>query len=457
MPALPATVVTATGNATLPVIISTLLNISDVLNNPTLTKMDKTFWVAGMYYTVFAFLMYALYIGYLILKCHRHYHPRRPSHPDRECEKYRNKQMKEALGYDSSVDLWGDFENNPGGFRFHSDLSTLVNTRKDGLFAGDARDLVSVEKYGHDKKSLSTRTCAYHDVISDCFPGCTDTLIDGTVVEDAPLVRNLDSTEQDFKSKQTEGLSFEPDHPRSLSQHFKAGEDCKEHGSYHVNKVNETLEYDSIAEPALQLAYNHNDSLLSPDDWLPTNVREEVAADLQTPEGSACLAINFHESSVTHPRQVIHELNGFDLVRFDYTLPAEMRNVQQSSRAFQDWMQAILDGIPYDAGYDSRVQLEQNVVVTPHGFSYLPADSIYFVNDKAFEASQNEGGHRFGNLRQEFYDWVREDVVSWYHATHCETFAQGKLCQSCRLCFEKANPMPQFLLPSEGGKLSGSD
>ncbi|KAL8894745.1 MAG: hypothetical protein Q9207_008423, partial [Kuettlingeria erythrocarpa] len=427
MPALPVTVVTTTGNETLPVIISTLLNISDVLNNPTLTKMDKTFWVAGMYYTVFAFGMYALYIGYLIFTCHRHYHPRHPSRADHEYEEdCRIKQVKGKLGYDSSVDLSEYFEYNPSGFGFHSELSTLVDTQKSELFAEDASGLMSVEKYGHDKKSLSTGTCADHDDIRDCFPGCTDTLIDGTVVEDAPLVRNLTITAEDFSSKQIEGLGFEPNHPRSVLRQFQNGEDCKEHGSYHIDKVDEALGCDSIAELPWQLAYKQNGSLPSPDECMPADLQGEVAVDFQTPKELDFPTLNFRDCSLTQPREVTYDVRGFSPY----------------------WMHALLDGIVHNAGHDSSVVLEQNVVVTPYGFSYFPAESIQFVKDEAVMVSENDDGRRFDDLMEEFRDSVREDVASWCHTIHCGTSRQGGICQSCIVYDETPNFVPGFLLPT---------
>ncbi|KAL8701031.1 MAG: hypothetical protein Q9201_005133 [Fulgogasparrea decipioides] len=46
-------------------IISSFLNISDVIHNPTITDNDKTFWVAGMFYSVLVTLLNILLSGHL--------------------------------------------------------------------------------------------------------------------------------------------------------------------------------------------------------------------------------------------------------------------------------------------------------------------------------------------------------------------------------------------------------
>ncbi len=55
---------------------------------------------------------------------------------------------------------------------------------------------------------------------------------------------------------------------------------------------------------------------------------------------------------------------------------------------------------------------EQNVVVTPYGFSYFPTGSMQFVKDEAVMISESDDGRTFDDLIEEFHDAVREDVAS---------------------------------------------
>ncbi|KAL8925456.1 MAG: hypothetical protein Q9208_003548 [Pyrenodesmia sp. 3 TL-2023] len=407
MPALPVTVVTATGNMTLPVIISTFLNISDVRNNPTLTKMDKTLWVAGMYFTVLGFIMNALFIGHLILKCHRHYHPRYPRRPDRAFEELQIQQIKDRLENDYRVD------------------PSLDNK----LSGEDARCLVFDEKHGHDEKSFSTSSTVQDEPFHDSFSGHSGKLIDAPIIEHGPGIHDSTPKEEDLQSKQNEGSDVEH-YLAPLSHEFDHCANCHERQKSHVNKMKEVVWSDSAAKLPGRFEYNQDGFLFHPDN-----------------------------PSVTDHERVTYELNGFHLVRCDYIFPrAEHERHKKSFEEWEsEWLSSRIDTLAKDIGCDSRVQLEQNLVIHPYGFSFFGDDSVQFVNDKAKQALQTGDGRQLSDLMAEFHTWVREDVVSWNCATHCAPHAKHWVCLSCGLDFQEPNPIPRFLLLPEGGKSSGSD
>ncbi|KAL8745145.1 MAG: hypothetical protein Q9184_007909 [Pyrenodesmia sp. 2 TL-2023] len=422
MPALPITVVTPTGNMTLPIIISSFLKTSDVRSNPTLTTMDKTFWVTGMYCIVFAFPIYALYITYLILICFRHYLSRRSRRSDREYEEFQIKQIKEVLDYDSTVDLPWQLAYNPGGFHSHPDQFARLVPLENKLLGDDARGLVSNEKHGHDEKFLSTRFSVQDDSFRGSFSGYSDKLIDAPIIEHSPENYNLTPEKEDLKSKQNEGPDL-AHYLAPLLHEFDDCADCQERQKDHITKMKEVLGYDSAAELPGRFEYNQDGFLFHPD-----------------------------KPSVTDHDKVTYELNGFRLVRFDYTLPLEGPYPGQQS--FEACMSSHIDNIVNDDGCGSRLQLEGGTVITRHGFSFFPTDSIRFVEDKAAaKALQTGDDGQFGDLMAEFVTWVREDVVSFYDATHCEAHAQYGICQSCGLEVKKPIAIPSFLL-SEDDKSS---
>lgn len=315
--------------------------------------------------------------------------------------------MKAFLGYDFTVDLRGRFEYNHGGFHFTPDQSALFASLGNKLLGGDARGLVSDEKYGHDEKPSSTRSSVQDDPFRDSFSGYPDKLIDAPIIEYGPGNRDSTTEENDLISKQNEAPDLER-YLAPLPHECDDCADCQEHPKDHISNMKEVLGYDSAAELPGRSEYNKDGFHFHPD-----------------------------KPSVTDHKEVTYELDGFHLVRCDYMFPQE--GPERDKQSFEEWLLSRLESLAKD-------KHEQNLVISPRGFSFFRDDSIQFVKDKAERAFQNGDKRHLEDLMAEFHACIREDVESWCEATPCEAHAEYGVCQSCGLEVEKPITIPSFLL-----------